>query len=220
MEKNTIEDESGLTFHINTSDHTASVSITSKASSKVFIPRIIKYDSQEYPIKAISSCSNTKNLVTIDFPEDSEVQTFENGSLAFSKITTLFIPASVKELKKGWCNSTYILNKVIISANNNNFANFGRDIIIGKSNPQSNLFDTIYFASRKINQVIIPSYIKKINPYSFSDCDSLGYVEFPENSELEVIDDNSFLHSNISYISIPKSTKIIGKEAFNNCSKK
>ena len=70
MEKATIEDESGLTYHINTSDYTASVSITSNASSRVFIPRIIKYDSQEYPIKAISSCSNATNIVTIDFPED------------------------------------------------------------------------------------------------------------------------------------------------------
>ena len=67
-------------------------------------------------------------------------------------------------------------------------------------------------------QVTIPSFIRKIDSYAFSDCDYLGFVEFQANSSLEIICNNSFYHSRISSIIIPKSTKIIGKEAFKDCS--
>ena len=95
---------------------------------------------------------------------------------------------------------------------------FNKDIIIGKSTLNSSLFDSLYFASRNILQVKIPSSIKKIAPYAFSDCKYLKFVDLPENSSLEIIGNNSFSNTEILSITIPKHVKIIGEKAFEYCS--
>lgn len=119
------------------------------------------------------------------------------------------------ELEDGWCENAGEFLKVTVSAQNKKFLNFNEDIIISKSDIQSDNYDILIFASRKIEQIEIPPFIKKINPFAFSGCHSLFHVKFPENSELEIIGKNAFESTILTKISIPKHAKIIGEASFN-----
>lgn len=57
-------------------------------------------------------------------------------------------------------------------------------IIVGKSDPRSNVFDTIIFANRDIERAIIPKHIKYITKCSFEHCKRLKTIEFSKDSEL------------------------------------
>ena len=56
---------------------------------------------------------------------------------------------------------------------------YNKDLILSKSDPQSNNFDTLYFVSRETEKLDIPSFIKKINSYAISECDKLLNVTIP-----------------------------------------
>lgn len=75
----------------------------------------------------------------------------------------------------------------------NNFYKFINDkLICEKSNQEENIFDVVIFALRDIESVVIPSYIKKIKHYSFSECCYLEKVEFSEDSQMTSIGEGSF----------------------------
>ena len=96
------------------------------------------------------------------------------------------------------------------------FQKFGE---VSKSNNENNIFDVFLFASRDIEEIIIPSFIKKISSYSFTACMKLKRIEFQEKSELESIEENAFGATQIDRISIPSNTEKIGKFAFYECKK-
>lgn len=59
--------------------------------------------------------------------------------------------------------------------------------------------------------------VKKIGPNTFKHNERIATVQFPEDSELEIIDDNSFNNCSINNISIPVKVKYIGEFAFSLC---
>ena len=82
----------------------------------------------------------------IEFDEQSEMISIEEGAFAQTKIENINIPASVKELHEGWNNSANIVS-VTVSQNNQFFKNLDNKLLVGKSNPKSDNFDVIFFCS-------------------------------------------------------------------------
>lgn len=174
---------------------------------KVFIPSTIKYiDSY-----AFSYCNKLKS---IEFSKDSQILAFGKYSFSYCFLTNLTIPKTVEKLDKGWCRGNFKLKKVFISSESRHFKylNEKNEVIVGKS--KSGFFDEIKFANRDIKQVFIPSMIKYIDSFAFSECRLLKSIEFSPNSQLLAIGEGSFSNSGIERISIPSSTKIIKKYAF------
>lgn len=64
----------------------------------------------------------------------------------------------------------------------------------------------------KLKKVIIPGSIKVIGAYSFASCPNLKEVVIEEG--VEVIEDWAFINCNIEHISLPKSIKSVGPNAF------
>lgn len=162
---------------------------------------------------------NLYQLETIEFQENSELEYFPNYLFSNSSIQSLFIPPGVCNMQNNWCGSVDKLNKVIISPKNKNFVYIDKEekLIAKKSDRNSDCFDTIIFASRDINYAFIPSYIKYINSYSFSNCTKLETVEFEENSQLVLIDNNAFENCSIKSFPCLPHLKIIGNESFERC---
>ena len=69
---------------------------------------------------------------------------------------------------------------------------YNDNFIIGKSSIESNMYDILVFSNRNLKIAVIPSFIKHIKPYSFSDCLQLKTIEIPNNSELQTTDEGGF----------------------------
>lgn len=174
--------------------------------------------------RAFSLC---KKLKCVDFDVNSELQTIQPELFAWSSIEKLTIPSSVCNFESGWCNGLFDLKKVVISPNNHYFMNVNDKMIIGKSDLSSDDYDVLLFVSHGIEKVVIPSFIKQISDFSFSNssiksilipshvkricksafsgCKQLEFVEFEKNSELETIEDLVFEGSSINRLKIPSS---------------
>ena len=160
---------------------------------------------------------NCRLLKSVDFGVNSELKIIDKNAFNMSSIESIFIPESVVVLVEGWCNNTGNLFNVVIDERNEFFKYIDDSLIIGKSNKNNENYDILCFARRDIEQVIIPSYIKRISSYAFDCCKRLKNIEFSENSELETIGEYSFCNSAIENISIPSSLKRIERNAFENC---
>lgn len=164
---------------------------------------------------AFSNC----NLKSIHFQPNSELYSIGKDAFVNLKIECISLQKNVTKLKDGWCRELKNLNKIILSAENKNFAYLDEEqkIIVGKSDQKSDMFDIIFFAARDIINVFIPSSIKYISSYAFADCKQLETVTFAENSQLEIFGDNSFYQSSLKYIKIPSSVQQICPFSFYNC---
>lgn len=78
----------------------------------------------------------------------------------------------------------YKLKQVIVSPTNNNFRWTDDNLLLGKTNVNSDEFKLLVFACKDIKYAKIPSNIKCIGPYCFSLCQNLRNVEFSSDSEL------------------------------------
>lgn len=125
--------------------------------------------------------------------------------------------------------------------NNNYYKNYDKGLIIGKNDKNSQIYDVLVFAPRNIVEITIPSFIQKIDSYSFSfstikiikissnvktigasafsNCCYLEKIEFTENSELEIINHEAFFSSSLKHILIPSNVSFIGDHAFSQCKK-
>ena len=178
--KKTITIDHDIKYELFLNNFTANIIESPKARGSIFIPRTIKYKSRDYLVTSIKSYSfmNNCDLKSIDFPEDSALRSIESNSFENSSLERLTIPSSVKELKEGWCKRTHNLTKVTLSRSNNNFKNIGKknQIIVGKSRIENNFYDEIVFATRDIEAVTIPRYIKRIRSYAFENCQNLNSI--------------------------------------------
>ena len=178
---------------------------------KITIPPSVKY----IGVEAFSEC---KHLKSIEFSEGSQLLTIDSKAFIGSSLETLFIPPSVIELKEDWCSCTSKLTHLYLSPHNCHFSYIDDDkkMIAFKSGKDEN-FDVLTFASRDIEKVVIPSFIRKIGSFSFSRCLNLKMVDFSENSELLSIDERAFSGSSLKKILIPNHVAKIGDFAFCGC---
>lgn len=232
--------QNGLAFTINEEEKTADLINLYHPIEKVFIPRSIKHNSEEFIIKRITSHSFCSNYLTsIEFESDSSVQVIEKDVFVFSNLESITIPPSVCELADGWCQSTAKLTQVTIMPNNKRYKNYEGNIVIGKSDIENDEFDVLVFVGRNTKSFIIPPFITKISPHAFSksqienlyippqitaigenafdNCTQLKKVEFSENSKLRVIEDLTFRMTSIESIYIPSNIVSINGQAFSCC---
>lgn len=154
-------------------------------------------------------------LKKIEFQKNSELELIDEFAFNDTKLESISIPSNVVEIKTNCFCRTPQLNQIKVIPNKiQNIAYYNDSFIIGKSSLESNIFDIIIVARRNIEKVIIPSFIKKISPYSFFGCCKIKWVEFSQNSELVSIGNNAFAFSSISSIFIPKNVEYIDDSSF------
>lgn len=119
-----------------------------------------------------------RNLRTIEFPENSSLKSINESVFYETLIESIFIPKSVEELQNDWNHCASNLISVTISPEN---PNFKHEIMVGKSDKNDDVFDTIYFTNRTIRNATIP---KSIKDYAFSHCHNLSYFELEQGSKL------------------------------------
>ena len=207
--KKTLIECHDIQYELFLNNFTANITESPKASGVIFIPRSIKYKSQDYLVTSIKNCSfmNNHNIKSIDFPEDSALRSIGSKSFENSSLENLTIPPSVKELQEGWCRRTPNLIKVTLSNYNVNFKTIGKkkQIIVGKSVLGNNFYDEIVFATRDIETVTIPKFIKRIRSHAFENCSKLSSIEINDDSKLQSIGACSFTNTSLRSIFIPKT---------------
>lgn len=171
-------------------------------------------------IKRIGTCAFQfcVNLNEIKIQKNSELQSIDNSAFYNSSIKCIEIPSSLIELKKYWC--SFIDDKVefkIIKNGEENIKFFNEKFLIGKTDRKSDIFDILYFTRRDIEEATIPSFIKRIGSYAFSNCDRLKTVNIPNDSILESIGEYSFFCSSIEAFNVPSHVKEICDNAFCAC---
>lgn len=127
------------------------------------------------------------------------------------------IPTGVQELRKSFALSN--LNEISILPKNSNFLYLNSSLLLGKSDKNSNDYDVIIRAKRSIKKIVIPSFVKFIDPFAFYGCTMLQYVTFSDNAQLESIGKDAFVECPIKKISIPPHVNKIGKSCFYRCRK-
>ena len=167
---------------------------------------------------AFAWCST---LEKVEFLEDSELELIGEYALSGTSIKSFTIPPNVSQLQKNWCSFTSNLNEILISTRNKNFSYADKDhkLVVFKSDKCSDYYDSLVFACRDINHVVIPSYVRYICSSSFNECKKVKTFEFEENSNLLSIDEFAFTNSSISNISLPRNLNKIGSDAFSYCFK-
>lgn len=160
------------------------------------------------------SCSN---LMTIDIPENSEITSIESKAFMRSLVEKLFFPKKLSNLHDDWCAYTSNLNQIVVSPENKNFVFKDNQLLLGKTDPQSEIFDIVLFGRRDLETIEIPSNVKIINPYSFHLCEDLKNVAIFDDSDLHTIKNYAFAQSKIEKISLPKNVSVLGRDVFYSC---
>ena len=205
-----------LKFKIDETNQTASLFKISILNPQYIIPRTVEHKSTEYLITSIVNIGFSIDF--IKFSEDSAVKTVYQKAFYHSHIKEIYFPASLKELKEGWCEGADNLRKIIISPSNGQFKFVDDKYLIGKSDENNDEFDTLLFVPRNIEEFSIPSNIKIISSYAFHDCFNIKKIEIPSNSNLQTIGKCAFSRSNIESFFIPPKVSKICESAFHLCS--
>lgn len=100
---------------------------------------------------------------------------------------------------------------------NPHLQSYENKLILGKSSPEKDTYDTLAFVFKSIETVLIPSSIESIPPNAFQFCSKLKKVEFPSDSKLRIICNLAFSQSTIESISFPASLTTIELFAFQFC---
>lgn len=162
---------------------------------------------------AFNHCSNLKKVSVYSG------LTFIGNSIFNQSPTKEFcIPSCVHDIDSQWWGGANELNSIqIIECEQKNLIFYDNKFLIGKINAGSENFDLLHFVRRDIEEVTIPSFIKKIDKLAFGNLRKLKKVDFSENSETQIICGNAFERSSIESISFPKNLKTIANYAFLSC---
>lgn len=160
-------------------------------------------------------------ISSVIFSENSKLRIIERKSFSSSKnIQKLVLPSSVENIDSSNFDGLDSLFEVRISPNNNFYSIFEDKILLTKSNKNSQIFDCIVFCRRDIEELSIPSFIKKISEYSFYGCKKLKSLKFDESSSLEKIGRNAFMGCySLCKLVVPSSVSDIDDKAFYACEK-
>lgn len=230
-----------LSYRLNLSEKTANIEKCEKDQIKdIFIPRSIKWDNQEYIVTRILKESfKFADIRSLSFPPDSEVRTIEKFAFYNSKIQKISIPPSVCELHKKWQHDTFELKEIKVMPGNQYYKSYNDQIVVGKTDPKSDIFDDLIFVSREltsftfppnikrispcafmncqIEKIIIPSDVVEISECSFANCVNLNTIEFSPDSQLQIIRKKAFYANGITKITIPSHVTQISKKSFYLC---
>lgn len=175
----------------------------------VVIPSFVKYVKE-------SAFHENKKVISIEFSEDSELISISKNAFFRSSLKSLTLPSSVEKLESGWNEGLNNLKTIKVIKNKvNNITLFKGNFILGKMDLKSDIFDVLLLARKNIKEVFVPSFIKVISSYAFSD-NITEKIEFSNDSELISIEKFAFAGSFIKSILIPSHVYKIRKSAFIN----
>lgn len=212
--------QSGIIFALNEKEKTAEVIGYDESSfcHHVLIPCSIDYNSQEFIVTVIKKDSFLNSMISsIQFPTNSKLKVIESKAFFMSAIESITIPSSVENLEEGWCSETERLTNIQISPDNLRYSYYDNKFIIGKTDFRGESYDSLIFARRDVDSVIIPSFIKSISSYSFQYCTQIEKVEFEDESQIQRIGKFAFSQSSIHKISISRNIKTISSYCFAHC---
>ncbi|KAK8892942.1 hypothetical protein M9Y10_030195 [Tritrichomonas musculus] len=209
-----ILEREGINFQLNLDDFTASVIESPNAFGSIVIPHHLRYRRQNFNVTIIKSNAFDQNTIdSIIFAKNSEVTTFEDEAFQNSSIKLIQIPPKLKILED---RCFFLLKDLVVfdvSPKNNLFSFYNNELLIGKSDENQSTFDIVYFARSDLTEVVIPSSIKLIKRYAFSESTDLLSIKFEEDSQLEHIE-GWVLCENLKKLEIPKNLKSTEKDAF------
>lgn len=160
---------------------------------KVSIPTIISRISW-------GTFSNFKNLKTVIFSADSNLERISKEMFSNSSIENITIPSSVTVIEESAFCGCFELKTVEFQLN---------------SNLKS--IEKNAFKNSSIEQIEIPSNVRTVGENSFCGCRLLKTVIFENNSELCSIMTSAFESTGIEKITIPPKVTEIDSNAFSSC---
>lgn len=217
---NTITIENGVVLKLNKWNHTAMITKSPNANGDIFIPRSISYESQNYIITGICDFEYKNDIKSIRFSEDSAIKVFDKTFMHNCSLLLSNIPPSVEKIEFDVEYLTYNFKKFDFYSSNANFSFLDEDkkliasryaqnhtgllcYSLSQNNEFNGPFDNLLLAKNDIKSAIIPSSIKNIDYYCFSNCNQIKKIEFEPNSSLETICANAFFYSTIEEIELP-----------------
>ena len=154
---------------------------------------------------AFFECNLLRNF---EIPKNSELQKIDDSIIGETSIRNITFPSNLVDVGEIAAITPYLC-KIDVDPNNHCFKVYENKMVLGKSNPESNEFDVLFFCFKDTKFIRIPKFIKIINNFAFNCCRDLYTVEFEENSELEEINQGAFYGSSIeSFTILPKITQI------------
>ena len=209
-----------IIYELNEAKKTAKIIGNEIDDVNVYIPDSISYDNEKYIITRISSGSfkGANTIKSIQFPFKSNIQIIEKDAFVDSSIENLVIPSKLSVLEEGWCRGTQKLTCISVVPDNCHFMYLDNKMIIGKKSEESESYDSICFVRRDLKEVIIPSFITRIEAFSFS-TSQIEHIIIPSN--ITYIGHNAFACcQQLKKVKFERSSKhqIIEKDAFKNTS--
>ena len=160
--------DQGVHFKLDKKALTANVTISREVEGDVFIPFSVFHECNEYiATNILENVFKYSKIKSLTISENSSITSIPNFLFEQSTIQEIHLPSSIKKLDKYWCFCAPNLTNITISPNNSHFGIHDRNIIIGRETDEDENFNIIYFASRDIEKIVIPSTIKRINSCCF-----------------------------------------------------
>lgn len=150
----------------------------------------------------------------VNFAPNSKLQSIGSFSFYESSLKFIKVPSNVTELKENWC---YVMTDAKVMPKNKMFINYEDKFIIGKSCIENDTFDILVYCRPNIKNATIPSFIKRIRPDAFCAHINIKTIEFEKESNITIIEQNSFSLTLIEKISIPSHVSTISFGAFSSC---
>lgn len=214
-----IELENGIRLKINKKKHTAKIIKSENVFGNVLIPEYYESEGEKYYIVSVEADAfSFKHIDYLIFHENSRVKTFKQSSFAFAFVIKFQIPASLEYLNFGWCQFLYDVNQFEISPKNTKFTYHDNKYLLGKSSPNSEDFDALYFARSDIENAIIPPQVRVIKSESFYSHKKLKSMIFTDDSQLKSIERGIFYEAPIEKLVLPSSLEYISEDCFDSIS--
>lgn len=189
MSENQQMEQDNIIYLINEKEKTASVVGCNSNNSKIFLPASINYELNEYPVtsikkKAFEFCS----ITSIEFSENSKLQTIEEYAFNKASIESITIPSEVTFIGYFAFSYCYQLQHIEFSKES-----------------KLQIIEERAFSGTSIKSIKIPSEVIYIGERAFSNCHKLQYIEFSNESKLQAIGEYAFDETLIESITIPSS---------------
>lgn len=156
-------------------------------------------------------------LRSIEFSEESKLQTIKKSAFNNSTIESISIPSSVIELERGWCYKIQKLNNFTVSTNNPFYSTYNDIFIVKKSSSFCENYNSVVFCKRDCRKATIPDFIEIIEAFAFEQCFELRQIEISKDSKLKIIEEKAFCNTSIERIFIPDQLIEISESAFECC---
>lgn len=150
---------------------------------------------------------NCKELTKVVFQNTGGLETICMYAFAFTQITEIVVPASVRTIEQGAFCDCKELRCVRI---NEGLESIGKNQYDEYNNKYYGAFE-----NAGVEEVELPSTLKRLEYSAFQNCQRLSTVRLPEG--LESIGDGCFKESGIEEVTFGRCLNTVGKNAFASC---